>query len=191
MSHHRNGATWGSMSKKNGLANPSTLKPFDAEDKQLLRDVIETPKGSRNKFAFDADQHIFELKKVLPAGMAFPYDFGFVPSTLADDGDPVDVLVLMDEPAFPGCVLSCRPIGVIEGEQGDKKDKERNDRIIAVEKDAHSWADIKTIDDLGKQFCRELEEFFVNYHKLSGKQYRVLDVKGPGQARKLVKSGMR
>jgi inorganic pyrophosphatase len=80
---------------------------------------------------------------------------------------------------------------VIQGEQGDKKHKERNDRIVAVEQDAHSWADIKTIDDLGKEFCRELEEFFVNYHKLSGKKYRVLGVKGPGQARKLVKSGMR
>ena len=65
-----------------------------------------------------------ELKKVLPAGMTFPYDFGFVPSTKADDGDPVDVLVLMDQPAFPGCVFTCRPIGVIEGEQGDKKDKD-------------------------------------------------------------------
>ena len=75
--------------------------------------------------------------------MAFPYDFGFVPSTKADDGDPVDVLVLMDEPAFPGCMLTCRPIGVIQGEQGDKKDKVRNDRIVAVEQDAHSWADIK------------------------------------------------
>ena len=117
--------------------------------------------------------------------------YGDLFSTKADDGDPVDVLVLMDEPAFAGCVLSCRPIGVIEGEQGDKKDKERNDRIIAVEKDAHSWADIKTISDLGKEFCRELEEFFVNYHKLSGQQYRVLGLKGPDQARKLVKSGMR
>lgn len=106
----------GQMSKKNGLANPSRLKPFDSDDKQLLRVVIETPKGSRNKFAFDVDEHIFELKKVLPSGMAFPYDFGFVPSTRADDGDPVDVLVLMDEPAFSGCVLTCRPIGVIEGE---------------------------------------------------------------------------
>jgi inorganic pyrophosphatase len=134
------------MSKKNGLADPSRLKPFETDDKQLLRVVIETPKGSRNKFAFDPDDHIFELKKVLPAGMTFPYDFGFVPS-----------------------LLSCRPIGVIEGEQGDKKDKERNDRIIAVEKNAHSWTDIKSIDDLGKEFCRELEEFFVNYHKLSGK----------------------
>jgi inorganic pyrophosphatase len=179
------------MSKKNGLADPTGLKPFDSDDKRLLRVVIETPKGSRNKFAFDPDERIFELKKVLPAGMIFPYDFGFVPSTKADDGDPVDVLVLMDEPAFAGCVLLCRPIGVIEGEQGDKKDKERNDRIIAVEKDAHSWADITTIDDLGKEFCRELEEFFVNYHKLSGNEYRVLGVKGPDQARKLVKSGMR
>src|SRR5947208_17064863 len=153
------------MGKKNGkngtgLADPSRLNPLDSDDKQILRVVVETPKGSRNKFAFDPDQHLFQLKKVLPTGMAFPYDFGFVYSTQADDGDPIDVLVLMDEPAFPGCVLNCRPIGVIEGEQGDKKDKERNDRIVAVQQEAHSWADVKTIDELGKQFCDELEEFF-------------------------------
>ena len=175
--------------RKAALANLTRLSPFDSADKQILRVVIETPKGSRNKFAFNVEDHVFELKKVLPAGMAFPYDFGFVPSTEADDGDPVDVLVLMDEPAFPGCVLKCRPIGVIQGEQGDKKKKVRNDRIIAVEQDAHSWADIKTVGDLGKQFVRELEEFSVDYHKLSGKQYRVLALKGPAQALKLVKSG--
>jgi inorganic pyrophosphatase len=179
------------MSKKNRLADPSRLKPYDLNDRELLRVVIETPKGSRNKFAFNPEEHVFELKKVLPSGMSFPYDFGFVPSTEADDGDPVDVLVLMDEPAFAGCVLSCRPIGVIEGQQSEKKDQVRNDRIIAIERDAHSWEDIKTVDDLGKQFVRELEEFFVNYHKLSGKEYRVLGVKGPDQARKLIKSGMR
>jgi hypothetical protein len=77
----------GKNGTRNGLANPSRLKPFDADDKHMLRVVIETPKGSRNKFAFNAEEHIFELKKVLPAGMAFPYDFGFVPSTEADDGD--------------------------------------------------------------------------------------------------------
>ena len=179
------------MSKKNGIADPYRLKPVDKDDKQLLRVVVETPKGSRNKFAYDSDERIFELKKVLPAGMTFPYDFGFVPLTEADDGDPVDVLVLMDEPAFPGCVLKCRPIGVIEGEQGDKEKTVRNDRIVAIQEDAHSWEDVKTIDDLGKQFCRELEEFFVNYHKLSGKEYRILGLKGPDQARKLVKAGMR
>ena len=175
--------------RKVALADPTRLSSFDSRDKQVLRVVIETPKGNRNKFAFNVDDHVFELKKVLPAGMAFPYDFGFVPSTKAEDGDPVDVLVLMDEPAFPGCVLKCRPIGVIQGEQGDKKKKKvRNDRIIAIEQDAHSWADIKTVDDLGKQFVRELEEFFVDYHKLSGDQYRVLALKGPAQALKLVKS---
>ena len=170
------------------------MDPLDlttVDENNRLQVIIETPKGSRNKYAFDPDQRVFALKKVLPAGMTFPYDFGFVPSTKAEDGDPTDVLVLMDEPAFPGCVLTCRAIGVIEGEQGDKKDKVRNDRIVAVEKDAHSWADIKKIDDLGKEFCRELEEFFVNYHKLSGEQYRVLGVKGLSQARKRVKSGMR
>jgi len=149
------------MSRKNGvrgLADPSRLKPFDPDDKKMLRVVIETPKGSRNKFAFDRDEHIFELKKVLPAGMTFPYDFGFVPSTKADDGDPIDVLVLMDEPAFPGCAVTCRPIGVIEGEQGNKK--ERNDRIVAVEQDAHSWAEVKTIDDLGKEFERGARRLF-------------------------------
>src|SRR3977135_971860 len=175
------------QAKKNGklagaLADPSKLQSMDEDDDEIIQVVIETPKGSRNKYAFDEEQRVFELKKVLPAGMAFPYDFGFVPSTEADDGDPVAVLVLMDEPAFPGCVLKCRPIGVIEGEQGDKKKTVRNDRIVAIEEDAHSWEDIKTIDDLGKQFCRELEEFFVNYHKLSGKEYRVLDLKGPSAA---------
>lgn len=177
--------------KKNGLADPSRLKPFDGDDKSLVRVVIETPKGSRNKFAFDPEEQIFELKKVLPAGMTFPYDFGFVPSTKADDGDPVDVLVLMDEPAFAGCALTCRLIGVIEGEQRDKKGWLRNDRIVAIEEGAHSWSETKSVDDLGKEFRKELEEFFVDYHKLSGEKYRVLAVRGPGHARKLVKAAIR
>src|ERR1700745_4101841 len=182
------------MAKNKGLADPSCLDPLVPQDKQLLPVVIETPKGSRNKFAFNSADHTFELKKVLPAGMAFPYDFGFVPSTKADDGDPIDVLVLMDEPAFPGCMLKGPRSGVLEGGQDskeNKKDKERNDRIIAVEQDAHSWADIKTVGDLGEEFCRELEESFVNYHKLSREEYKVLALKGPDRARKLVKTGMR
>jgi inorganic pyrophosphatase len=179
------------MSNKNGLADPSRLKPLNGDKKGLLRVVIETPKGSRNKFAYNPDERVFELKRTLPAGMAFPYDFGFVPCTEADDGDPIDVLVLMDEPAFPGCVLMCRPIGVIEGEQTGNKKTNRNDRIVAVQRDAHSWADIGTVRDLGEQFQHELEEFFVNYHRLSGKRYRILAMKGPEQARKLVKAGMK
>jgi inorganic pyrophosphatase len=164
------------------LADPSRLSPTDEKDNAIIQVIIETPKGSRNKYAFDPDERIFELKKVLPAGMAFPYDFGFVPSTKAEDGDPIDVLVLMDEPAFPGCLLKCRPVGVIEGEQGKKGDKERNDRIVAIELGNHRWAHVKHIDDLGKQFARELEEFFVNYHELTEKKYKIIDVRGPGEA---------
>ena len=173
------------------LADPSRLTSLDQDDNAIIQVVIETPKDSRNKYAFDPEQKVFELKKVLPAGMTFPYDFGFIPRTQAEDGDPTDVLVLMDEPAFPGVVLKCRLIGIIEGEQGDNKDKERNDRVVAVEKENHSWSDIKHIDDLGKQFLRELEEFFVNYHKLSGKQYRIIDVRGPKHARKRIEDGIR
>jgi inorganic pyrophosphatase len=90
---------------------------------------------------------------------AFPYDFGFVPSTKAEDGDPVDVLVLMDEPAFPGCLLQCRVIGVIEGEEASKKEKVRNDRIVAVEKANHSFGNVDHIHELGKKFVKELEDF--------------------------------
>ena len=172
------------------LTDPSRLRAVD-EDEELIRVVIETPMGSRNKFAFNAEEKIFELKKVLPTGMAFPYVFGFIPSTLAEDGDPVDVLVLMDEPAFTGCVLKCRVIGIIEGEQGDKKEKVRNDRVVAIEKHNHSFADIKHIDNLGKRFIEELEDFFVNYHELSEEKYRVIGVKGPPQARKRIEDGRR
>jgi inorganic pyrophosphatase len=176
---------------RNGLADPSRLKPIDDKDDEIIKVVIETPKGSRNKYAFDPDEKAFTLKKVLPAGMAFPYDFGFVPSTEADDGDPLDVLVLMDEPAFPGCIVKCRVVGVIEGEQGNGKKTERNDRVVAVEIANHQWEHIDHIDNLGKQFVKELEEFFVNYHALTGKQYRILDVKGPGGARKCVEATMK
>jgi hypothetical protein len=115
--------------RSQGLIAATALSSFDAEDPDLLVVVIETPKGSRNKYAFDPAERIFSLTKVLPAGMEFPYDFGFIPSTLAEDGDPLDALVLMDEPAFPRCRLTCRPIGVIEGVQEGKKSTERNDRV--------------------------------------------------------------
>jgi inorganic pyrophosphatase len=177
--------------KKQSLTDPSQLSPFDAKDRDILRVIVETPKGSRNKYAYDESLRIFALKKVLPAGMAFPYDFGFVPSTKAEDGDPTDVLVLMDEPAFPGCLLKCRVIGIIEGEQSSKKEKERNDRVIAIEQANHSYAYVDHIDDLGKTFIHELEEFFVDYHKLSNDEYRILDIRGPGEARRRIKKGMR
>jgi inorganic pyrophosphatase len=93
----------------------------------------------------------------------------------------------MDEPAFAGCKLACRPVGLIEGEQSGKKTKERNDRVVAVENENHSYARVKHIDDLGKRFEKELEEFFVNYHRLGGMTYKILAVKGPTAAWRAVK----
>ncbi|HEY4358523.1 MAG TPA: inorganic diphosphatase [Acidobacteriaceae bacterium] len=192
-----------SKSKKDAHAassvvDPTTLKPFTrkAEDEtagtaeagdKLVQVVIETPKGSRNKYSFDQDQKTFVLKAALPAGMSFPYDFGFVPRTLAGDGDPLDVLVLMDEPAFPGCALAARLIGVIEGEQSSPKMKPvRNDRLVAVAETTHMYAKFKKLRDMPKQALKELQEFFVNYHRLQGKKYKLLGIKGEGTALKLI-----
>lgn len=177
-----------SKSRPGSLADPAKLLPRDTANRVQV--VIETPKGSRNKYAYDADHKIFMLKRVLPAGMAFPYDFGFIPSTRADDGDPTDVLVLMDEPAFPGCLLKCRVIGVIEGQQGKKKNGERNDRIVAIEEANHSYARVRHVKELGKKFVHELEEFFVNYHELQGEKFHILDVKGPSEARRRIDDGI-
>jgi inorganic pyrophosphatase len=172
------------------LADPTILKPIDKHD-GILQVIIETPKGSRNKFAFDAEQKVFTLRKVLPAGMSFPYDFGFLPRTIAGDGDPIDVLLLMDEPAYPGIVVRARLIGVIEGEQLDGKKRVRNDRLVAVAEANYQYANIKTIGDLPGEFLHQLEEFFVNYHKLEGKQYNLLGCKNAPAAMRLIKDAQR
>lgn len=171
-----------------GMADPTQLEIRKKKsDEDMLQVIVETPKGCRNKFAFDPEQRIFALKKVLPAGMTFPYDFGFLPRTKAPDGDLIDVLLLMDEPAFPGCAVSARLIGVIKGEQTDGKDAVRNDRLLAIAEANHSYAYVKKVKDLPDQFLRELEEFFVNYHKLEGKEYKLLGCKGTQAALTLIK----
>src|ERR1700739_3716598 len=149
--------------KIKSLRNPTKLKPV--EKGNVVQVIIETPAGSRNKFSFDVEQGIFAHKKTLPAGMTFPYDLGFLPQTLAPDGDPIDVLLLMDEPAFPGCAVRARLIGVIEGEQLDRKDKIRNDRLVAVAEANHMYANVRKLNDLPSKWIQELQDFFVNYHK--------------------------
>ena len=119
--------------------------------------------------------------------MVFPYDFGFLPQTIADDGDPIDVLLLMDEPAFAGCAVRARLIGVIEGEQLDGKKKVRNDRLVAVAEANHMYANIRRLNDLPAQFRLELQDFFVNYHNLEGKKYRLLGCKSSETAFVLIK----
>src|SRR5436305_10470673 len=113
------------------MALLSKLKPFDGKSGNL-NVVIDTPKGSRNKYAFDFKINAYKLKSVLPHGTVFPFDFGSIPNTVAEDGDPLDVLVLMDEPVFIGCLVEALLLGAIETEQTQAGKTERNDRLTTV-----------------------------------------------------------
>lgn len=135
--------------------------------------VIETPKGSRNNYAYDPAKKAFKLSKVLAEGMMFPYDFGFVPGTKSADGDPLDVLVLMDEATFPGCMLDCALIGVIEAEQDEEGEMVQNDRLVAVAKESLRYGDVKDIRDLNETILKQIEAFFVNYQKLRNVELRI------------------
>jgi inorganic pyrophosphatase len=152
--------------------------------------IIETIQGERNKFKYDPKLGIFVLCKVLPCGAVFPFDFGFIPSTLGDDGDPLDVLVLMDAPCFPGCQIPSRLIGVLEAEQTEDGKTERNDRLIAVAEQSHDHQDVRSIHDLNKHLLEEVEHFFVSYDEMAGKLFAPIAWHGPNRARKLIKKGI-
>lgn len=153
--------------------------------------IVETPGGSRNKFKYDENLGLFALSGVLPEGMVFPHAFGFVPRTKAADGDPEDILILMDEPSFAGCVVPSRLLGVMEAEQTEKDGKrERNDRLIAVAAQSYEYSEIQALDDLDKHVLKQIEQFFINYNKERGKKFRVLQMRGPKQALKLLKKSI-
>jgi len=151
------------------------------------RVVIESVKGKRSKYVYDIKSESFELAGLLPEGMSFPLDYGFIPSTLAEDGDPIDVLVLADEPAFAGAVLKVRLIGVFEAEQQKgKKPAVRNDRVIAVSVMSRLYGSIEGVDDLGGEFMSHLQQFWVNYNDLKGRSFEITGVKGAKRACRLI-----
>jgi len=176
--------------KNKKTTNPTRLKPFDRKKPGVVTAVIETPGGSRNKFKYDEKIGFYSLSGVLPEGMVFPHAFGFVPGTQAADGDPEDILILMDEPTFTGCVVPTRLIGVMEADQTEKGKTERNDRLIAVAAQSRDYLDVKSLDDLSSNMLKEIEQFFVNYNEEKGKKFKVLRMRGPGQALKMVKKSL-
>lgn len=168
----------------------SKLSTFDKD--RALRVVIETPKGSHNKYAYDPNFGGFALKKVLPEGMTFPYDFGFIPSTKGEDGDPLDILVLMDFPVIPGCVVAARLIGAIQARQKDEgHDWIENDRLIAVASVSRKQESVKTLKDLRPHLLDEIAEFFVAYNKQAGGIFRRTGTCDASGAMKLVQKGIR
>jgi inorganic pyrophosphatase len=162
------------------------LSPF-GDDDDTINVVVETSKGSRNKITFDPERGLYELGGVLPLGASFPYDFGFVPSTLGGDGDPLDVLLLMDEPVFAGCLVSARLVGVITAEQRERDGAvERNDRLLAVAEKSRLHGDVQGLEDLGDALLEEIEHFFVSYNEIKGKRFTPQGRKGVRAARRLV-----
>jgi inorganic pyrophosphatase len=144
----------------------------------MVNVVIETPQGQPNKFKYDPELGAFRLSRVMPVGMVFPYDFGFLPGTHAEDGDPLDVLVLMDSPAYPGTVVEVRLIGVLRCTQGEKgQPSVRNDRLIAVASEAKTYR-ADRLRDLGPQLLDQIEAFFVDYNRIAGRRFKVVKRSG-------------
>jgi inorganic pyrophosphatase len=181
----------GFQRSKFSMADLTTLPHQLDAKKGTCRAIIETPKGSRNKFDYDPDSNLFILGGLLPEGMIFPFDFGFIPSTLGDDGDPLDILVLMDARAHVGCLIDVRIIGVITAEQIEDGNKETNDRLLGVAVHSYNHEDLHSIDDLSKSLLDQLEEFFISYNKQRGKKFRVTGRGGPKKAIKFLKDGIR
>ena len=160
-------------------------------DSGLVRVVVDTPKGSRNKYKYDETLGLYRLSKVLPVGIAFPYDFGFIPSTRAEDGDPLDVLVLGEEALFPGCLVTVRLVGVIQAEQTEHGKTFRNDRLIGAIETPVNRPAIQTLEDLRTEHLDEIEYFFIAYNHLEGRHFKPIGRHGPAMAEQLLADGIR
>jgi inorganic pyrophosphatase len=156
-----------------------------------LNVVIETPQNSRVKFKYNHELGIFTIGHVLPLGAVFPFNFGFVPSTQGGDGDPLDVLLLIEGTAYPGCLIPSRLIGVIEADQTTEGQTERNDRLIAVAAASLDYRDITSIHQLPGNFLNEIERFFISYNEARGKEFKPRGRFAADRARQLVEEGLR
>lgn len=172
---------------------PPSLEALPHEldrDRMTCQAIVEAPAGSRVKVYYDPESHRFRIGKFLPLGMVFPLDFAFVPSTLAGDGDPVDLLILPEASLPVGSIVNVRILGVLEAHQYREKAKpRRNDRVIARLVESRLFAKVKRLDQLGGTFVRELSTFFSTYKRLRGQTYEVLAVGGPDRAAELILEG--
>jgi len=157
------------------------MKPIDV--------IIETPKGSNLKYAYEPDSGFFKIKKALPAGMAFPYDFGFIPGTKGEDGDPLDIVVISEFTNFPGCKMECRLIGTIMAKQSEGKGKQarlRNDRLLGIPLPSVVFEKVHSIKNLPQKMLEELQAFFIQYNQMENKIFTVTGLLPPQQSYKLL-----
>jgi inorganic pyrophosphatase len=155
--------------------------------------IVDTPRGSRSKFKRDEQLGLFKLSHVLPAGLVFPFDFGFVPSTRGEDGDPIDAMLLVDEPGVVGCLVEARLIGVIEARQREPGERRwrRNDRLLAVALHSTVHAELRELRELPGKLLDELENFFVSSTRMQGKTFEPRARGGRAAARQALARGRR
>jgi inorganic pyrophosphatase len=149
---------------------------------EVVRAIIEIPRNSSNKYEYDGDLGVFRLDRALYSPMHYPGDYGFVPGTLADDGDPLDVLVLVDEPSFTGCLMDVRPVGVLH--MVDQREVDH--KILAVPNRNPRFDSIHTVDQVFPHTRREIEYFFSIYKELQGEKTKMEGWAGPPDARKII-----
>lgn len=149
--------------------------------------VIETPGGSRAKYKFDKDGKDFTVKKMLPAGMVFPYDFGYIPDTKGEDKDPVDAMVIAEFTTFPGCRIECRLVGALLAEQTQGNKKIRNDRFFFIPETSLFFREVISLDQLSGEHIKQLGDFFINYNRSEGKEFVPLEIIDAPHAWELLK----
>lgn len=149
---------------------------------EVVRVIIEIPKNSSNKYEYDGKLGVFRLDRALYSPMHYPGDYGFIPGTLADDGDPLDVLVLVDEPSFTGCLMEARPVGLLNMID----EKEHDQKILAVPNRNPRFDSIHTMDQVFPHIRKEIEHFFSIYKELQGGKTTMDGWRGPREARKTI-----
>ena len=169
---------------------PASMPPWDPKSGDL-RVLVDTPRGSAVKFKLDLENGVYRVAHILASGLVFPFDFGSIPGTLADDGDPVDLLVLAEAATFPGCLVTVRLIGAFEAKQTQEGRTDRNDRLLGVASESRAYANVRALRDLPRKLLDEIEGFFVTYNEARGRRFRVTRRVGAAAARRLVKEGER
>ncbi|HEX5432152.1 MAG TPA: inorganic diphosphatase [Bryobacteraceae bacterium] len=163
------------------MPNLSDMDP-GPECPEIVRMIVEIPMHSSNKYEYDVNLGIFRLDRALYSPMHYPGDYGFIPGTLAQDGDPLDVLTLVSQPSFTGCMIEVRPLGLIDMIDGSMRDY----KVFAVPKCDPRYAQMHSIDHVGPHVRREVEHFFTIYKELEGKETEIEGWRGPAEVRKLI-----
>jgi inorganic pyrophosphatase len=169
---------------------PDQLQPWSEEKGGVANVIIDTPRGSRNKYKWDEKLGIFKVSHVLAAGLAFPFDFGFIPGTHGGDGDPLDVLVLNEELFFSGCLVETRIIGAIEAKQTQEKKTNRNDRLIGIAVESRRYGKLRELDEVGAPLLDEIEHFFISYNETRDRVFKPIARRGAKQTIALVQKSI-